>query len=200
MDRIAGWLAAATTAAAAATGCAAPSPGGQVRSAQHAALCVAAQLGAAFTGSAQPGTSNTALAIITIWDASPKACMLPGRLTVTGVDSSGHPRTAAVRFGVAPGPALTPRGAGPDSDGELRAGEVSVALLLIAAGTRFGGSVRACRGHHADPAEFWVTLASGWSVSTRNASSSRGPALTRDGGLLTCRGQLGGQSPVVPSS
>lgn len=76
---------------------------------------------------------------------------------------------------------------------------MSASLLLIAAGTHPAGAPLRS-GHHVDPAAFRVTLASGGSVSTRNASSTRGPALTGDGGLLTCRGRLFGQSPVTVSS
>jgi hypothetical protein len=106
--------------------------------------------------------------------------MLPGKLTVTGVTRAGRPVTGAVRVTVAPGPALSPGGTGPGRNGRMPAGQVSASLLLIAAGTHPAGAP-SCSGHHVDPAAFRVTLASGGSVSTRNASSARGPALTGDG-------------------
>jgi hypothetical protein len=81
----------------------------------------------------------------------------------------------------------------------MPAGQVSASLLLIAAGTHPGNSATSCSGHQVDPAAFRVTLASGGSVTTPNASRDRGPALTHEGGLLTCRGRLGGQSPVTVS-
>jgi hypothetical protein len=140
-----------------------------------------------------------ALGIITIWDASPAACTLSGKLTVTGVSRTARPVTGVVRFTVAPGPALSPGGTGPGSNGRMPAGQVSASLLLIAAGTHPGGAP-SCSGQHVDPAAFRVTLASGGSVSTRNASSARGPALTGDGGLLTCRGRLFAQQGVTVSS
>jgi hypothetical protein len=140
-----------------------------------------------------------ALGIITIWDASPAACTLSGTLTVTGVSLTGRPVTSAVRLTVAPGPALSPGGTGPGRNGRMPAGQVSASLLLIAAGTHPGGAP-SCSGHQVDPAAFRVTLASGGSVSTRNTSSARGPALTGDGGLPTCRGRLFGQPQVTVSS
>jgi hypothetical protein len=176
-----------------------PPSGRPGRPPHRAAACTPAQLDAAFGGSSQPGTGNTALGIITIRDASPAACRLRGKLTVTGISRTGRPVTAPVRFAVMPGPALSRDGTGPGRNGGMPAGQVSASLLLISAGTHPPSGAPSCSGHQVDPAAFRVTLASGGSVGAPNASSARGPALTGDGGLLTCRGRLFGQRQVTVS-
>jgi hypothetical protein len=198
MSSTTGVLATLMAVAVATAGCATGPHAGRERPARPA-VCTHAQLGVAFRGSSQPGTGDMALGIITVWDASPATCTLPGRLTVTGISRTSRPATGAVHFTVAPGPALSRDGTGPGRAGRMPAGEVTASLLLIAAGTHPAGAP-SCQGHQVDPAAFRVTLASGGSLSAPNTSSSRSPALTGDGGLLTCRGSMSGQSPVTVSS
>jgi len=199
MKNIAGALAAITAVALEVAGCTA-APGGHHGPAPHASAsaCTSAQLGSALEGSRQPGTGGTALASVWIWNKSASACVLPGPLTVAGLDTAGRRVTTIVRLTIAPGsPALSPDGTGPSKPGRMPAGGISASLLLIAAGTHPGNSAPSCTGHQIDPAAFRIALASGGSITAANASAARGPALTRDGGLMTCRGNLAGQSPIL---
>ncbi|HEY3033992.1 MAG TPA: hypothetical protein VGJ54_04960 [Streptosporangiaceae bacterium] len=160
--------------------------------------CRPDQLGAALEGSGQPGTAGMALANVNIWDKAATACTLAAPVTVTGLNQAGRPVTSSVRFLIAPGsPQLSPDGAGPDKLGRMPAREVSASMLLIAAGAHPNGPGLSCPAQHIDPATWRITLASGGSITTPNASPATGPALTRDGGLTTCRGRLGGQSPIL---
>lgn len=165
------------------------------------AACTAGQLDAALEGSSEPGTGGEALAVVYLWDKSAAACGLAGPVTVTGLSQAGRPVTTSVRFQLPPGPArLSPDGAGPGTGGRMPAGEVAASMLLIAAGADPSNPALACPGHRVDPAVWRVTLASGGSVSTPNESAVSGPALTSDGGLATCRGSLGSQSPLLIAS
>lgn len=126
------------------------------------------------------------------------ACRLPGPVVVAGLDAAGRRVTTAVRLTIAPRQfALTPDGRPPGPRGRTPAGQLSAWLLLEAAGIHHRGSLAgACHGHQAGPAAFTVTLSFGGSITVPNASAAHGPALTRDGGLLTCQGRLAGQSPI----
>jgi hypothetical protein len=185
------------TAAAPAGGHRGPSPHGSATAAAVAG-CTAGQLGATFKGSSEPGTAGNALAIVYIWNRSATACTLPGPVTVAGLDQADRQVTMPVRFTIEPrSPRLSPDGTGPGKRGRMPGGEVSASLLLIAAGTHPNDPSLACPGQQIDPAAFRIVLASGASITTPNASASHGPALTRDGGLMICRGSLGGQSPIL---
>ena len=126
------------------------------------------------------------------------ACRLPGPVVVAGLDAAGRRVTAAVRLTIAPRQfALTRDGRQPDQRGRTPAGQLSAWLVLEAAGIHHRGNLAgSCHGHQVDPAAFTVTLLSGGPVTITNASAARGPAVTGDGGLLTCQGRLAGQSPI----
>ena len=180
-------------------GCtAAPHPHGAPSASGGFGACRPGQLGAAFWGISQPGTGGTGMAVIGVWDKSPAACLLPGPALIAGLDAAGRRVTTAVRLPVAPREfALTPDGRQPDEGGRTPAGQLSAWLVLQAAGTHPGGdSAWACQGHQVAPAVFRITLPAGGPLTVPNASATRGPALTRVGGLLTCRGRLAGQSPI----
>jgi hypothetical protein len=163
-----------------------------------AAGCAAGQLGAALEGSSEPGTGGTALASVYLWDKSATACALRGPVTVAGLDTAGRQITTRVGFTIAPGsPALSPSGTGPGKNGRMPDGEVSASLLLIAAGTHPGRSRPPWCGREVNPAAFRIVLASGGAIIMPNAGATPGPTLTRDGGLMTCRGNLTGQSPIL---
>jgi hypothetical protein len=72
-------------------------------------------------------------------------------------------------------------------------------MLLMATGTHPNDPGLACHGHHTDPAAWRITLGTGGSITTPNSSAASGPALTRHGGLTTCRGEVYGQSPMLIS-
>jgi hypothetical protein len=165
-----------------------------------AARCAAADLDAAFLGVSQPGTGGTALGLVLLWDKSAAACRLGGPVTVTGLDGSGKRVTMSVGFGLPARPALpllSANGAGPDSSGRFPAGEASASLLLMAAGAHPAPGAP-CTGHQVNPAVWRIGIGEG-SLTAPNASKASGPALTVDGGLVTCRGRLGGQSPLSVS-
>lgn len=160
------------------------------------AHCTAGQLGAALEGSSQPGTAGMGLAIIYVWNNSAAACTLIGPVTVAGLNSGGRQVTNSVRFAITPGsPPLSPRGIGPSPLGRLPAHEVAAGMLLIAAGAH-PPEGQSCRTHQVDPALWRISLISGGSITARNASPSAGPALSSNGGLTTCHGRLGHQSPM----
>lgn len=179
--------------------------GGPHRSSPHASTgaasaagCAAGQLGAALERSSEPGTGETALASVYIWDKSATACALRGPVTVAGLDTAGRRVTRRVGFTIAPGsPALSPGGTGPGKNGRMPDGEVAASLLLIAAGTHPGRARPPCSGREVDPAAFRIMLASGGAIIMPNAGATHGPTLTRDGGLVVCRGNLVGQSPIL---
>ena len=172
--------------------------GQQPSIAAPAPRCTAADLGAAFVGTSQPGTSNTALGLVLLWDESARTCRLAGPVTVSGLDRSGKRVTMSARFSLPaqPGPVLSANGAGPDSNGRFPADEASASLLLTAAGAHPASAP--CRGHQVKPAAWRIDIGPG-SLTARNASQVSGPALTADGGLVTCRGRLGGQSQLSVS-
>jgi len=70
-------------------------------------------------------------------------------------------------------------------------------MLLIAAGTHSADGL-GCPAHRIVPT-IWLMdpPASGGSITARNMSPATGPALTGNGGLATCEGRLGGQSPIT---
>jgi hypothetical protein len=68
-------------------------------------------------------------------------------------------------------------------------------MLLIAAGAHPSDGL-SCRAHQVDPVLWRISLASGGTITARNASPSTGPALTSNGGLTTCHGRLAHQSPM----
>jgi len=180
-------------------GCtAAPHHHGALPASGRLGACMPGQLGAGFWGVSQPGTGGTGVAIIGVWDKSPVACWLHGPVVIAGLDAAGRRVTTAVRLTVAPRQfALTPAGRQPGKRGRTPTGQLSAWLVLEAAGTHHpGNSAWACPGHQVVPAVFTITLSSGGLMSVANASATRGPALSRDGGLLTCHGRLAGQSPI----
>lgn len=180
------------------TGCtAAPHPGAPSASGRFG-VCRPGQLGAAFWGISQPGTGGTGMAVIGVWDKSPAACLLPGPVVISGLDAAARRVTTAVRLTVAPREiALTPDGRQPDKGGRTPDGQLSAWLVLEAAGNHpAGGSAWACHGRQVVPAVFRISLSAGGPLTVPNASATRGPAFTRDGGLLTCGGRLAGRSPV----
>ena len=169
----------------------------RIPAAIHAA-CTARQLGAAFGGSRQPGTGGTGLAFVTLWDKSSVACTLAGPIVIAGLDGHGHRETASARFVAAPGsPPLRPAAHGQGQGGRMPAGGWSASFLLIASGAHPRNPSPSCRAQLAEPVTWRVTLVSGRVLTTRNASAEKGPALSRTGGLMTCQGRLGGQSPVT---
>lgn len=184
------------------SGAAHPSPAGRTGPpAVVTAACTAGQLGAALEGSSQPGTGGTALALLYLWDKSATACRIGGPVTIAGLSRAGRPVTTSVRFQLPARRApLSPDGTGPDTLGRMPAREVVASLLLIAAGAHPDDPAVACAGHRVDPAALRITLATGGSITMRNAAASPGPELTRDGGLTTCRGSLAGQSPMLIAS
>jgi hypothetical protein len=158
--------------------------------------CTAGQLDVALEGSSQPGAGE-ALAIVYLWDQSGSACVLGGPVTITGLNRAGRQVTSSVRFAVPAltSPPLTPDGTGPGKHGRMPAGEVAATMLLIAAGSRAKAD-QDCLGGLIDPATWHLTLASGGSLTTANASPVSGPTLTSAGGLTTCQGSLSGQQPI----
>ena len=179
------------------TGCAAIQSAGAAASGRTAA-CTASELGVAFAGASQPGTGGTALAFVRLWDKSPQACLLSGPVTVVGLGRHGRPVTTPARFSVPPGSRLSADGTGPSRRGLTPGGEASASMLLIGTGTGRHGSTSSCPGHRVDPPS-WRVDAAGGALTVRNESHVAGPALTADGGLTTCRGRLGGQSPLSVS-
>ncbi len=198
VSRAAGTLTAVAMVLGVAGCAAAPHHHGPLSQSGRLDACRPDQLGAAFRGVSQPGTGGTGLAIIGVWDKSPVACWLHGPVVIAGLDAAGRRVTTAVRLTVAPRQlALTPDGRQPDKRGRTPAGQLSAWLLLEAAGTHHSGNPAwSCHGHQVDPAAFTIILSSGRAITVPNASATRGPALTRDGGLLTCHGRLAGQSPI----
>jgi hypothetical protein len=182
------------------TGCTTSNPSGAAdghggSTPARAARCAAADLGAAFTGASQPGTGGTALGFVFLWDKSPAACRLGGPVTVTGLSRSGKPVTTSARFSVPNrSPLLSADGTGPDRHGRFPAVQASATLLLVATGAHPSGGLP-CPGHQVQPAKWRVRIGAG-TLTAPNESPASGPALTAVGGLVTCRGKLGGQSPL----
>ena len=175
-------------------------PGRDESASAPAPRCTAADLGAAFLGTSQPGTGGTALGLVLLWDNSAGSCRLGGPVTVAGVDRAGKRVTMSVGFSLParpPVPLLSANGSGPDSNGRFPAGEASASLLLTAAGAH-PASGAPCTGHQVRPAAWRITVGKG-SLTAPNSSNASGPALTASGGLVTCRGRLGGQSPLSVS-
>jgi hypothetical protein len=175
-----------------------PSPPGRTSPpAVLSVACTPGRLGAALEGSSEPGTGGAALAIVYLWNKSATACRLAGPVTITGLSLAGRTVTTSVLFRLPAGSApLSPDGIRPGTLGRMPAREVVASMLLIAAGAHPSDPALACPGLHVDPAIWRITLASGGSLTTPNASAASGPALTRDGGLTTCRGNLYRQSPM----
>jgi hypothetical protein len=162
------------------------------------ATCTSARLGAAFEGGSEPGTGNSALGFILLWDKSGAACTLTAPIKVAGLNRAGHRVTQVVRFTVgAKTMKLSAHGAGPNRRGQIRKGEVFAQMLLIAAGPHPHGGP-GCSGHLVAPATWRIELRTGGSaLIAANRSPRRGPALNAHGGLTTCRGHLGGQNPIL---
>ncbi len=166
-------------------------PGSAARS------CATRQLGIAFQGSKEPGTNNSALGQLLLWNKSARACALTEPIKVAGLNRAGHRVTNTVSFTIgAKAPKLSPQGTRPGKQGHFRKGEVVAQILLIAAGPRPGDGP-SCSRHLVDPATWRLELASGRPLTVANRSSSRGSALNGEGGLTTCRGHLAGQSPIL---
>lgn len=160
--------------------------------ARNRGACTAAQLGAALQGSSEPGTSGTALGTLYVWDVSGSSCMLPGPVTVTGLDQAGRSVTTSFLFMIMPGsPPLSADGIAPGQHGRMPDHEVWAAMVLI------GDPTLACPARPVDPASWRIVLPSGGSVTAPNTSTASGPALTNHGGLTTCGNRLGGQSPLL---
>jgi hypothetical protein len=165
--------------------------------ASHAA-CTSARLGVAFEGGSEPGTGNSALGFILLWNKSGKPCTLTAPIRVRGISHAGHRVTQVVKFTIGVKTMkLSPHGTGPSKRGQMRKGEVFAQMLLIAAGPH-PHSLPACPRHLVTPASWRVELAtSGKALITANRSRRRGPALNGQGGITTCRGRVGGQNPIL---
>ncbi len=160
--------------------------------------CIPGWLGAALEGSSEPGTAGMALAVVYVWNKAAKPCVLVGPVTVAGLNLAGHQVTIAVHFSMPPRASpLSPDASGPGKRDRVPAREVVVSMLLIAAGTHPNDPGLACPGHHIDPATWRIALGSGGSITIPNSSAASGPALTRAGGLTTCRGKVYDQSPIL---
>jgi hypothetical protein len=159
--------------------------------------CTTGQLGMAFRGVSEPGTDNSALGQVVLWNKSARACALTEPIKVAGLNRAGHRDTNTVSFTIGvKAPKLSPHGTGPSKRGHFPKREVVAQILLIAAGPR-PGDAPSCSKHLVDPATWRLELPSGKPMTVANKSASRGPALNGKGGLTTCRGQLGGQSPIT---
>ena len=160
--------------------------------------CTASGLAGALEGSPEPGTAGMALAGVYVWNTTARPCSLVGPVTVTGLDQAGRQVTLTVHFAM---PVirfpLSPDARGPGKKGRIPGREVVASMLLIAAGTHPNDPGLACPGHQINPATWRIALGSRGSITTPNSSAASGPALTRDGGLTTCRGKVYGQSPML---
>jgi len=152
--------------------------------------CQAHDLGVTFIGG-QPGAGND-FATIVAWDPGPIACRIAGPVTLVGLGPDGTADTNVVRLTVVASGVLTPRGTAPGPNQVLPPGE-SAAWLLVSAEYRDDPLTGAlCTPHQVEPATFRLSLPGGGTITVTNADTHQPPvySLDKNGGLLTCRGEL----------
>ena len=170
----------------------------------HAApACAARQLALTYLGGG-PGAGND-FGTILIRDISGRACTLTGPLRITGLNTRGSPDTSSVRLGIAGSDVLSPR-----AGTITRPANPAAALVGVHPG-ELTGQVELIAEYRDGPpsvnhglcAPLWVIPAT-WRVripdgilSVANRDPVGHDKLVPSGGLVTCRGRLGGYDPAT---
>ncbi|HEX2323234.1 MAG TPA: hypothetical protein VHJ18_30025 [Streptosporangiaceae bacterium] len=167
--------------------------------------CIAGQLALTYLGG-EPATGND-FGTLLVTDRSRHACALPGPLRVTGLDTRGVPVTSTVSFPLVGTNVLSP-GAGPIT--RTRSGRLSgiasgelIGVLHLQAEYRDGPANvdnGLCTPLWVTPATWRVRLPGGQAITTVNSDLTNSFKLAPSGGLVTCRGQLGGDVPETVGS
>jgi len=167
--------------------------------------CVAGQLALTFLGG-EPATGND-FGTLLVRDRSRLACTLPAPLRVTGLDARGAPVTTTVRFPLVGTSVLSPS-AGPitRTTGARLKGIASgeqIGVLGLQAEYRDGPANvdnGLCTPLWVTPATWRVRLPDGQAIRTANEDPGNSFKLAPSGGLVTCRGKLGGDVPAAVGS
>jgi hypothetical protein len=179
---------------------------GIVLAVRPAPACAPRQLALSYLAGGA-GAGNDFGAVL-VSDASGRACTLSGPLRLTGLDLAGHPVTRSISFPVTGVAVLSP-GAGPVSPRVAVAGSPAAAArgafvgtLSLAAEYR-DGPVSVDNGYCAPlwivPATWRLVLPGGQALTVPNIDRTGTGKLVPSGGLVTCRGQLGGLLPATVS-
>jgi hypothetical protein len=167
--------------------------------------CMAGQLALTYLGG-EPATGND-FGTLLIRDRSTHACALPGPLRVTGLDAHGVAVTSTVRFPLvgtnvlSPGAGAITRATGGRLSG-IASGEL-IGVLGLQAEYRDGPANvddGLCTPLWVTPATWRVSLPDGQTIMTVNSDLTNSFKLAPSGGLVTCRGQLGGNVPGTVGS
>jgi hypothetical protein len=172
---------------------------------QPAPACTVGQLALSYLGGGA-GAGNDFGSVV-VRDDSPRPCTLTGPLHLAGTDKAGRPVTQQVTFPVAGVAVLSPA-TGPVSQRITVGGSPQsaargafVAGLALAAEYRDGpASVDHgyCEPLWLIPAAWRVTLPHGQALTVANADRYNPVGFGgSSGGLVTCRGELGGTRPAT---
>jgi hypothetical protein len=167
--------------------------------------CTASQLALTYLGG-EPATGND-FGTLLVRDRSRHACALPAQLRVVGLDAAGARVTNTVRFPFEGNTILSP-GAGPitrSTDGRLRGtafGELLGSIGLQAEYRDGPSNVDngLCTPLWVSPATWRVNLPDGQAITASNSDPTNSFKLASSGGLVTCRGKLGGNVPATVGS
>jgi hypothetical protein len=176
-----------------------------VLAARPAPACTAGQLALSYLGGGA-GAGNDFGSVV-VRDDSPRPCTLSGPLRLVGTGKAGRPVTQRVTFPVAGVAELSPA-TGPVSQritvgGSPRSAArgAFVGALALQAEYRDGpASVDHgyCEPLWVIPAAWRVTLPDGYALTVANADRTNPPGFGgSSGGLVTCRGELGGIRPAA---
>jgi hypothetical protein len=168
--------------------------------------CTAGQLALSYLGG-EPATGND-FGTLLVRDRSGHSCALPGPLRVTGLNAAGFPVTTSATFPLDGTTVLSP-GARPvarqSGNGKLSGmvpGEL-LGVIGLQAEYRDGPATvdnGLCTPLWVTPAIWRVALPDGQAMRTANADPSNSFKLVPSGGLVTCRGRLGGNVPATVGS
>lgn len=151
-----------------------------------------------------PGAGND-LATLLIRDTSGSACTMTGPLQITGLDAHGRPDTNAIRLGIVGAAVVSPHAGAISRPANSAAalvgvhpGELTGQVELIAEYRDGPPTVNhgLCQPLWVIPATWRVTLP-GATLSVANRDPAGQDKLVPSGGLVTCRGRLGGYGPAT---
>jgi hypothetical protein len=175
-----------------------------VLAARPAPACTAGQLALSYLGGGA-GAGNDFGSVV-VRDDSPRRCTLSGPLRLVGTSKAGRPVTQPVTFPVAGVAVLSPA-TGPVSQRITVGGSPQsaargafVGTLALQAEYRDGPANvdhGYCEPLWVIPAAWRVTLPDGHALTVANADRLNPEFSGSSGGLVTCRGELGGIRPAT---